>query len=155
MPISAFSPKSGHTSRYIRKQITIDISRGIPSFERPIIGTQIVTHLGISHLFVTLRSANHWGHVLRHLHFLPIFSWHTYNDTHWDIPTFSFPNKRDIFYYTTLFSNELGTSAQGANRFRTAITLCGKIFIFLFFELVLFCRIMNMEKNSIRPIIKP
>ena len=48
MPISAFAPKSGHTPCYIRKQITIDISWDIPTFHRPIIGTQIVTLLGIS-----------------------------------------------------------------------------------------------------------
>ena len=131
MPISAFAPKSGHTFYYIRKQICTDIPRGIPIFSCPIIGTQIVTHLGISHLFVTLRSANHWGHFLRHLHFLPIFSWHTYNDTHWDIPTFLSPTQRDIFYYILSFcqTNNRDTSCdtplitQTRNQLRLEIIL--------------------------------
>ena len=51
MPISAFLPKSGHTFYYIRKQITIDIPRDSPTLHQPSIGTQVVTHFGISLLF--------------------------------------------------------------------------------------------------------
>lgn len=50
-PIAAFGPKSGHTSCYIRKQITINFYRDIPTFHRPSVGTQVVTHFGISLLF--------------------------------------------------------------------------------------------------------
>ena len=69
MLIAAFSPKSGHTFCYISKQITIDILGDSPTFSCPIIGTQIVTLFGISHLFVALRSAHHWGHFLGHPYF--------------------------------------------------------------------------------------
>jgi len=51
MPISAFSTKSGHTFRYIRKQITINFYRDIPTFHRPSVGTLMITSLGISQLF--------------------------------------------------------------------------------------------------------
>ena len=50
-PIAAFGPKSGHTFCYIRKQITINFYRDIPTFHRPSVGTLIVTFLGISLLF--------------------------------------------------------------------------------------------------------
>ena len=92
MPISAFLPKSGHTFCYIRKQITIDISRDIPTFHQPSIGTQMVTSIGISHLFVDIRSTNHRGHFLWHPYFLRSFVSHTNNDTIWDIPSFSLPS---------------------------------------------------------------
>lgn len=92
MPISAFAPKSGHTFHYIRKQITIDTSRDIPTFHRPSIGTQMVTSIGISHLFVDIRSTNHRGHFLWHPYFLRSFVSHTNNDTIWDIPSFCCPS---------------------------------------------------------------
>lgn len=51
MPISAFSPKSGHTSCYTRKQIAMNFYRDIPTYHRPSVGTLMVTFLGISLLF--------------------------------------------------------------------------------------------------------
>ena len=92
MPLSAFAPKSGHTFCYIRKQITIDISRDIPTFHQPSIGTQMVTSIGISHLFVDIRSTNHRGHFLWHPCFLCSFDSHTNNDILWDIPSFCCPS---------------------------------------------------------------
>lgn len=51
MPISAFSPKSGHTSCYTKKQITINFLGISLLFRYPPLGTQIATPLGISQPF--------------------------------------------------------------------------------------------------------
>jgi len=92
MPISAFAPKSGHTSCYIRKQITINFYRNIPTLGRPSLGTQFVTFFGISQLFAVHQSATLWGHFLWHPYFLRSFVSHTNNDTIWDIPSFCCPS---------------------------------------------------------------
>ena len=76
---------------------------GYPYFSPPSIGTLMVTHLGISHLFVTLQSFNHLGHFLRHPCFFLFLHRHTNRDTPWDIPTFSSLTFRDTFRYIPLF----------------------------------------------------
>ena len=135
MPISAFAPKSGHTFYYIRKQICTDIPRGIPIFSCPIIGTQIVTHLGISHLFVALRSAHHWGHFLGHPYFFADLQlvhkqWHPLgypyifviipkehfwlHPTH--LPSFLQTNYRDTFW-------DISSISQTKNQLRSEIIL--------------------------------
>ena len=102
MPISAFSPKFGHTFCYIRKQITIDISRDIPTFHQPSIGTLMMTSIGISHLFAALQLSrkqchplgypnifvsNIKGHFSLHLTRLPSFLQTITRDTSCDTPS--------------------------------------------------------------------
>ena len=96
MPISAFAPKSGHTSCYIRKQITIDISRDLPTFHRPSMGTQIVTFLGISLLLPTFHRHTNDDIPSDIPTFSLLFNWHTINDIPWDIPIFR-PQQRGYF----------------------------------------------------------
>ena len=75
-------------------------SEGYPYFSPTSIGTLMMTSIGISHLFVDLRSTNHRGHFLWHPYFLCSFNRHTNNDILWDIPTFLSPTFRDTFRYT-------------------------------------------------------
>ena len=94
-PIAAFGPKSGHTSCDIRKQITINFYRDIPTFRRPSIGTLMKTFLGISLLFSPPFSWHTNGDTSWDIPtFLPPFSWHTNDDTPWDIPIFRCPSFR-------------------------------------------------------------
>ena len=115
MPISAFGSKSGLTSCYIRKQITINSCRDIPTFSPSLnchtnsdipwdIPTFLLpfrwhTNSDTPWDIPTVLLPFNWHTSSDTLWdiptFLPPYTWHTINDLPWDIPTFSSPPIRN------------------------------------------------------------